>query len=74
MLFEFGIIPSVRHMGIWLVINIKVGTERTLYLSHTCLPTSELTSTLKNVHILDKLLSSLLTAGFATVHASHQSE
>ena len=74
MLFEFGITPSVRHVGIWLLINIKVGTERTLYLSHMCLPTSELTSIRKTLHTLDKLVSSLLTAGFAAVHASHQSE
>ena len=74
MLFDFGTLPSVCHMAFWLLINIKVGTEPTLYSSHTCLPTSELTSTRKTLHALDRLVSSLLTVGFAAVHAIHQSE
>ena len=72
--FEFGIFPSVRHTAFLLFINIKAGTERTLYSSQTCLPTIELTSTLKTLQELERSFSSLLTAGLARVQAIHLSE
>ena len=74
MLFALGISPSVRHMGILLLNNIKVGTDRTLYLFHRYFPAFDRTSMRNNLQVLFNLVSSLLTAGFAAVHASHQSE
>ena len=74
MLFALGILPSVRHMGILLLNNIKEGTDRTLYLSQRYFPTCDRTSMRNNLQVLFNLVSSLLTAGSAAVHASHQSE
>ncbi len=73
-MLEFGTLLTVLHTGFWLINNMKVGTDLTLYSFHICLPTLDLTSTLRTLISLERLVSSLLTAGFAAVHASHQSE